>query len=421
MNPNELLQVILEIFSTQPSHDELVNNMHRINRIIANDPVGHLSNTNCDDFSILHLLAERGWTDAFLVVLWLCHYHQVPNCFGLVEEADHGVTPIQLLAYDDESMDHFCNYVHDSFPEWFERGDFSSAIVLETMLFCNDESEEFLWKMRNLIRRYPHSLDPSLLENDGRSSLLHRYCEGSIGSLDSNILGMLIEEGMDRQQPCLMNGGLTVENRMKETPLFLILRNLLVNKTPEWKDTEFSWECVDTCVNVVGVAAVLAGWISCVPMRFCTIGMHHLDSVKVLIDRYRPLLENLSEFDLLQLYEAFEQVCSLPFDGKREAKHYETLYQLCQLEGNTQFITYDSENIFYTAIRRNLDWSRGLQYMKKDSATAISERTNQYDLPAPLFAAAVHAQLDTIYELFRADTGLFESVSSNTFYMDMSD
>jgi hypothetical protein len=416
MNPNELLQVILEIFSTQPSHDELIHNMHNINRIIANDPVGHLSNKNCDDFSILHLLAERGWTDAFLVVLWLCHCHQVPNCFGLLQETDQGVTPVQLLAYDDESMDQFCNYVQESFPEWFERGDFSSAIVLEKMLFCNDGSEEFLLQMRALIQRYPHSLDPSV--DQRRSSLLHRYCECSIGSLDPNILAMLVEEGIKR--PCLWNGGLTVANSMKETPLYIFLRQLLTKPSDE-KMVGFSWECVDTCIDVVGAAAVLAGWISCVPIRFCSIGMYHLDSVKVMIDRYKPLLENLSELDLLHLYGAFEQVCTLPFNGKREAMYYKTLYDVCQLGGKTEFLTHQSENILYAAMRRNLDWSRGLKYMVKDSAKAISERSNHYDLPAPLFAAAVNAQLDTIYELFRGDTGLFESVNVNVnaFYMDV--
>lgn len=423
MNPNDLLRIILEIFTSQPSRDELVTNMQTINRIIENDPVGHLSSTNCDDFSILHLLAERGWTDAFLVVLWLCHCHQVPNCFGLLQETDYGgVTPVQLLAYDNESMDQFCNYVHESFPEWFERGDFSSAVVLEQMLFCNDGSEAFLMHTRNFIQRYPHSLDPFMDNGQDRqhSSLLHRYCEGSIGSLDPNILAILVEEGMKR--PCLWNGGLTVANGMRETPLYIFLRNLLRKPSDEKIVAGFSWGSVDTCVNIVGAAAVLAGWISCVPMRFCSIGMYHLDSVRVLIDRYKSLLECLSPLDLLHLYGAFEQVCTLPFHGRREATYYKTLYEVCQLGvGKTEFLTHDSENIFYAAIRRNLDWSRGLKYMAKDSAKAISERTNRYDLPAPLFAAAVNAQLDTIYELFLGDSGLFENViSSNAHSMNVS-
>jgi hypothetical protein len=62
-----------------------------------------------------------------------------------------------------------------------------------------------------------------------------------------------------------------------------------------------------------------------------------------------------------------------------------------------------------------------LKYIAKESGKAMSERSNEYDLPAPIFAAAVHARVDIIYELFRADVGVFEHFHSNEWCMDVND
>lgn len=417
IHPNELFQEILDIFNSRPaplSQDDLIHNMHRISRIIGNDPIGHLSKTTDDGFAILHLLAERGWTDAFLVVLWLCQCHNLPHCFGLLQETHDGVTPLQMLAYDDESLHHFCAFVQGSCPDWFERGDFSSAVFLEHLLFCNNASPEFLLKMKNWIQRYPHALDPSAEteEEEGRCSLLHRYCEACIpGSLDPNVLELLVEEGMKRPLLSMYHGGLTMVKTSRDngTPLYLILRHLWIEEKGEIMGG--GWECVDACVSIVGAPAVLAGWISCVPTMLCTIGMHHLDSVQVMMDRYQHLLEHLSNDDLLHFYGAWEKVCSLPFHGGvQPEKYFQRLYQLCLLEGKTEFLQYKGENIFYVALRRNLDWCRGFKYMAKDCAKVITQRDNTYGFPAPIFAAAVNAKLDTIYQLFLQDAGIFENV-----------
>jgi hypothetical protein len=140
-------------------------------------------------------------------------------------------------------------------------------------------------------------------------------------------------------------------------------------------------------------------------MKFTTIGTSQLDTCKVISERYQHFFEHLSNDDLLQLYEAFAAVCSLPFCGKLDSLYYGRLFEACALKGQMHRINCDNENILYTAIRDNLDWWKGLRYIYQESGEAIMEKSNDYELPAPLFAATVGSNVDTIYELFRGDVG----------------
>lgn len=429
------------------------NLMQQLNAIIGNNYYSSLRDTDEFGMTLLHLVAERhGMSNAFKAVLEVYQNFNVENCFGLLRRTEQGETPIQFLAYDEESFYSFFEHVEVQCPQLLQKRDFVCEVFLNLLLHFGENTDEFAICLRDLLTKYPNALDPgtrkveeygsgnhtfsssssspsaSIMDNHTTEaaeavtredvscssrvmkSLLHRYCEENIGGPDSKVLAVLLEEGKNR--PTLMNGGLTYADLLAYSPLHNILQSHLLRKcvdiSVEGKSEE-NWDCVDVCVSCVGVVPVYCASVIFFPMKFMTIGISQLEaSCNFIIERYNHLLQNVSNDDLLHLYKTFAAPCnSLPFCGKLDALYYKRLFEVCFLEGQMHRINFNNENILYIAIRDNLDWWKGLRFIFKESGKAIADRSNEFELPAPLFAAAVGSNLDTIYELFRGDVGLF--------------
>jgi hypothetical protein len=418
-----------------------------LNSIIISGYQAALHMLDDDGMTLLHLVAEEhGMSTAFKVVLQVHQNFRVEHCFGLLRRNKHGETPMQFMAYDEIGYNEFMEYIMDQFPHLLHNRDFASEVFLNLMLHFGENTDEFAHRLRDLLRKYPIALDPqlqtmktvmmecespssstsssSIVSNDSHDHdastqavaayahkvepsaeeqdsaiLLHRYCDGNIGGPDAKILAVLIEEG--KQRPALVNGGLTSADILNCSPLHKILQCHIPNSL----NIPDAWDCVDTCVARIGFTPVYCAAITFFPMKFTTIGTSQLDTCKVISERYQHFFEHLSNDDLLQLYEAFAAVCSLPFCGKLDSVYYGRLFEACALKGQMHRINCDNENILYTAIRDNLEWWKGLRYIYQESGEAIMEKSNDYELPAPLFAATVGSNVDTIYELFRGDVG----------------
>lgn len=453
------LQAIYDLFDgtdftddkTNPNYTScLIKDLHSI---IVSGYQAALHKIDDDGMTLLHLVAEEhGMGIAFKVVLEVHQIFRVEHCFGLLRRNNHGETPIQFMAYDERSFNGFMELVMDRFPQLLQERGFASEVFLNWMLHFGENTDEFAIRLRNLLRKYPIALDPKLMmqrvettvseceasstsssssivgngSDDGIQAaaalevqhrrqldmeeqeskiLLHRYCDGNIGGPDAKILAVLIEEGKHRPALVNMNGGLTSADMRNCSPLHKILQHQNIANSFGLPDT-YDWDCVDTCVISIGFTPVYCAAITFFPMKFTTIGISQLETCKVISEKYKHYLPNLSNSDLLQLYGAFVAVCSLPFCGKLDALYYKRLYEACFLKGQMHRINGDNnENILYIAIRDNLDWWRGLRYIYQESGEAIVEKSNNDELPAPLFAAAVGSNLGTIYELFRGDVG----------------
>ena len=438
----------------------MTNLIQQLNAIIGNNYSSSLLR-DTDEFgmTILHLVAERqGMSNAFKAVLEVYQNFNVKNCCGLLRRTKQGETPIQLLAYDEESFYNFFEHVEVRFPQLLQKRDFVSEVFLNLLLHFGENTDEFAIRLRDLLMKYPNALDPGTCKVDEYSSdndnptfsssssssssspasspimdhntteaavarediscssqvmkpLLHRYCEENIGGPDSKVLAVLLEEGKNR--PALINGGLTYADLLAYSPLHNILQSHLLRKCVDTSvavegKSEENWDCVDVCVRCVGPVPVYCASVIFFPMKFMTIGISQLESsCNFIVERYNHLLQQISNDDLFHLYKTFAAPCSLPFCGKLDALYYKRLFEVCFLEGQMHRINFNNENILYIAIRDNLDWWKGLQFIFKESGKAIADRSNEFELPAPLFAAAVGSNLDTIYELFRGDVGLF--------------
>ena len=430
----------------------MTNLIQQLTAIIGTTYYSSLRDTDEFGMTLLHLVAEKhGMSYAFRAVLEVYQNFNVENCFGLLRMTEQGDTPIQFLAYDEDSFYHFFDYVEAQCPELMQKRDFVCEVFLNLLLHFGENTDEFAIDLRDLLTRYPNALDPgtctveesssvthtvsssssspsasSIMDNHTTErvvihevvscssqvlkSLLHQYCSENIGGPDSKVLAVLLEEGKNR--PTLINGGLTYADLFTYSPLHNILQKHLLrkcfDKSVEGKSEE-NWDCVDTCVRCVGIVPVYCSSLIFFPMKFMTIGISQLEaSCNFIVERYKHLLQDFSNDDLLHMYNTFAATCnSLRFCGKLDALYYKRLFEVCFLKGQMHRINFNNENILYIAIRDNVDWWKGLQFIFKESGKAIADRSNEFELPAPLFAAAVGSNLDTIYELFRGDVGLF--------------
>jgi len=356
----------------------------------------------------LHLLCEEGWSMACAYLIFHSLRYGV-HCGGLLDKDADGSTPLEMLARDGESMNNLCSFIAASCPLLFDSANFTSAIILEAILH-NDHNDPCMVRIVNVIREHPAALEAD--ENENRASLLDRYCAGVIGAPDPHIMGMLIQEGI--MIDSLPNGGLTLKDSSGMTPLSHILRTLF-RDDGNGHGHGGLWDCVDTCVRLVGIAVVAAEFIVSFPTTMNILSMMHLSRVALLQDRYTDALDALSGDARFLLYEAFEKVCLLPFSMDENKAYYSELYRLCfrgHLPAGAGGITITlggtTTSLFYFAAGRGLPWSRGLKFIAEANKKAILRKDREYGLPASLFAANVGQDIDTIYELLRRDIGLFD-------------